>query len=118
MHTPSSSSVKIFWLDSRKTIEEVTTAVRQMKAQRPEIEEVWLFGSLARGDAAPGSDADLLVILSSSAEHFLDRIPRYLLTGLSLGVDVFPYTRAEVEQMLIEGNLFLGQIIKEAVKLA
>ena len=80
--------------------------------------EVWLFGSLARGDAAPGSDADLLVILSSSAEHFLDRIPRYLLTGLSLGVDVFPYTRAEVEQMLAHGDLFLKQTMKGAIRLA
>lgn len=117
MQTPSSASVKIFWLDSRKTIEELTAAVRQMNAERPEIEEVWLFGSLARGEATPGSDADLLVILSSSAEHFLDRIPRYLLTGLSLGVDVFPYTRAEFERTLAQGNLFLKQIIREAVRL-
>ncbi|MGH7320614.1 MAG: nucleotidyltransferase family protein, partial [Candidatus Rokuibacteriota bacterium] len=30
-----------------------------MLARRPDVREAWLFGSLARGDATPRSDADL-----------------------------------------------------------
>jgi predicted nucleotidyltransferase len=88
-----------------------------MKARHPEIEQVLLFGSLARGDAVPGSDADLLVILSCANRPFIERIPRYLPVGLSLGVDVFPYTRDEIDRMLAEGNHFMCQAVKEGLAL-
>jgi predicted nucleotidyltransferase len=88
-----------------------------MKAAHPEIEQVLLFGSLARGEGVPGSDADLLLILSSSDETMLERIPRYLPQGLTLGVDVFPYTRAEIAAMLDEGNLFIRQVLAEGLTL-
>lgn len=88
-----------------------------MRAQHSEIEQVLLFGSLVRGEAVPGSDADLLVILSSASQPFMERIPRYLPTGLPLGVDVFPYTRDEIERMLAQGNHFIRQAMKEAIVL-
>jgi predicted nucleotidyltransferase len=89
-----------------------------MKARHPEIEQVLLFGSLARGEAVPGSDADLLVILSSASQPFLERVPRYLPTGMPVGVDVFPYTREEIDRMLAGGNHFIVQAVKEGVALA
>ncbi len=89
-----------------------------MKARHPEIEQVLLFGSLARGDAVPGSDADLLLILSSAELPFLERIPRYLPEGLPLGVDLFPYTQEEIDRMLAEGNQFIRQAMKEGTPLA
>ncbi len=98
-------------------IEKLKAAARQMKARHPEIEEVLLFGSLARGEAVPGSDADLLVILSSASQSFMDRIPHYLPVGLPLGVDVFPYTQAEIDRMLAQNNHFIRQAVKEAVVL-
>lgn len=88
-----------------------------MKAQHPEIEQVLLFGSLARGEAVPGSDADLLIILSSASRPFMERIPHYLPTRLPLGVDVFPYTRDEIDRMLAEGNHFMQQAVKEGIEL-
>jgi predicted nucleotidyltransferase len=79
---------------------------------------VLLFGSLARGQAVPGSDADLLVILSSTSRPFMERIPHYLPTGSPLGIDVFPYTREEIDRMLAEGNHFIRQAVQEGVVLA
>ena len=114
----SSSSVKIYWLDSQRVMEKLKAVARQMRASHPEIEQVLWFGSLARGEAAPGSDADLLVILSSSTQPFRERIPRYLPVGLPVGVDVFPYTREEVDRMLAEGNLFIRQATREGIALA
>ena len=114
----SSSSVNIYWLDSQRVVESLKAVARQMRASHPEIEQVLLFGSLARGEAAPGSDADLLVILSSSTQPFLERIPRYLPVGLPVGVDVFPYTREEIDRMLAEGNLFIRQATQEGIALA
>ena len=89
-----------------------------MRASYLEIEQVILFGSLARGEAAPVSDADLLVILSWSVQQFLERIPRYLPVGLPVGVDVFPYTREEIDRMLAEGSLFIRQATREGIALA
>jgi predicted nucleotidyltransferase len=113
----SSASVRIFWLDKETTLRKLKAAVRRMKATHPEIEQVLLFGSLARDEAVPGSDADLLLILSSASEVFLERIPRYLPEGLPVGVDVFPYTRAEISAMLDEGNLFIRQALADGIPL-
>ncbi len=96
----SSDSVEIFWLDKEAAKANVAEAVGRLVEAHPEIERVVLFGSLARGDAAPGSDADLLVVLSHSDLPFLERIPRYLPDDAGIGVDVFPYTRAELEAQL------------------
>ena len=60
---------------------------------------MWLFGSLARGDAVPGSDADLLVILRESQDRFLDRSVRYQPEHCGIGVDVLAYTRSELATM-------------------
>lgn len=118
MPKPSSTSVRIHWLDSQRIVEELKIVARQMRVRHPEVEQVLLFGSLARGEAVPGSDADLLVILSSAALPFLERIPRYLPTGLPLGVDVFPYTQGEIDRMLAEGNHFIRQAVEEGIPLA
>ena len=118
MPKPSSTSVKIHWLDSQRITEELKIVAKQMKARHPEIEQVLLFGSLARGDAVPGSDADLFVILSSANRPFLERIPRYLPEGLSVGVDVFPYTRDEIDRMLADGNHFIARAVREGIPLA
>ena len=37
---------------------------RRLVAERPEVPGVLLFGSLARGDHVPGSDADLIVAVA------------------------------------------------------
>ena len=117
MLKPSSAFVRILWLDSQKVREKLEAVARRMRAQHPEIEQVLLFGSLVRGEAVPGSDADLLVILSSASQPFMERIPRYLPTGLPLGIDVFPYTQDEVDRMLAEGNHFMQQAVKEGIAL-
>lgn len=72
-----------------------------------------MFGSLARGDAAPGSDADLLMIVSHSPASFLDRSARYYPPFCEVGMDILVYTRAEIAQMQAEGNPFLLQALAE-----
>jgi predicted nucleotidyltransferase len=100
-----------------KTREELRRAVAELAGRRPEIQSVFLFGSLARGDAAPGSDADLLVILSHSDLPFPERIPVYLPDGCRIGVDVFPYTQEEFDDMRRRNDAFLRRALREAVQL-
>lgn len=49
---------------------------------------------MVKGTAVPGSDVDLLIVLTASDRSFLDRIPGFLPSAFPCGVDVFPYTRS------------------------
>ena len=72
-----------------------------------------MFGSLVKGTAVPGSDVDLLIILSASDASFLDRIAGYLPCAFPCGIDVFPYTRAEIARMTSEGNSLIAAALRE-----
>lgn len=100
----SSPSVRVFWLDLNQVRSCLQKAVKRLAENHPEVEEVWLYGSLARGDAVPGSDADLMVLLSESQLRFLERPLIYQLDFCGIGTDVLVYTRAEMQQMQDAGN--------------
>ncbi len=59
-------------LDRPQLVERLKNAANALSERYPEIELIVLFDSLARGDAVPGSDADLLIVVSRSAEPFLN----------------------------------------------
>lgn len=91
--------------------------MRKLAEEHPEIEAVILFGSLATGEAVPGSDADLLVVLGHSDQPFLSRIPRYVPSRCGIDVDVFPYTKDEIDKMLATGNPFLKDALEHGIEL-
>ena len=99
MQSRSSGTVRLFWLDKAQVLTRLTAAVERMASEYPEVDRVVLFGSLARGDALPGSDADLLVLLQQCDVPFQARLPRYLPRNAGIGVDVFAYTRSEFTEM-------------------
>ena len=117
MQERSSGSVRVFSLDRARAIREIRQAMEDQKALCPEIDRVVLFGSLARGDAGPGSDADLLVVVSRTDLPFPERFVRYSPAGVGIGVDVFAYTYSELETMLAEGNPFIARALSEGVEL-
>lgn len=111
----SSLSVKLFWLNLDEVKDRLTRAARILAETHPEIAEIWLFGSLARGQAVPGSDADLLLVLEGCDLPFLDRSVHYQPEFTGVGVDLFAYTREELEQMEKAGHQFLEKVKKERV---
>lgn len=60
-------------------------------------QEVWLFGSRARGDARPTSDWDLLVVVSDDAkDDELEPLSAWRLQkGAGVYADVIPYRASE-----------------------
>ena len=69
-------------------------------AEREEVEEAYLVGSLARGDHQGGSDADVLLVLRSTDLNPVERSPTYLpFFSLPVGVDVLAYAREELARM-------------------
>ena len=117
MQVRSSGSVRIFSLDRAKLLDRLRVAAEQLAAAHPEVEEVWLFGSLARGDARPGSDADVLVILTESALPFHERSPRYRLASCGIGVDLLLYTRAEFDNLPTSAPRFAAAVAADRLLL-
>lgn len=117
MPNKSSGSVQIFWLDRPEILNRLQRAVKDLANRHPEIEQVVLFGSLARGGAVPGSDADLLLVLRDSEEPFLERSVRYRPAEIGVDMDLVVYTRQELDQLLADDNAFVAQALKEGLVL-
>lgn len=73
----SYGSVKVYWLDKEGLISALEKKAQDALERFPELRKVVLFGSLARGEATPRSDADLLFVVEE-AGPFLERPARYL----------------------------------------
>ncbi|MBI4321246.1 MAG: nucleotidyltransferase domain-containing protein [Chloroflexi bacterium] len=98
----------------------LTECASKVVDENPSVKKVLLFGSLARGDYTPHSDADVIVILYEDDRRIVDRIPEFLKAFLPapVPVDVFPYTEAELDRMLQQGNSFIQRAMREALTLA
>lgn len=96
----SSHTVRVFLPDRARTIRQIRQAMKEAQAKHAEIERVILFGSLSRGDAVPGSDNDILLVLRESSLPYQERSVYYMPECAGIGVDLFAYTRAEIEEMV------------------
>ena len=85
-------NVRIRYFDERLVEESLRRYLKEIEEKHPEVKRVLLFGSFVRDECVPGSDIDLLLILSASEETFMERIPRFLPSRFPVGMDVFPYT--------------------------
>ncbi len=92
------SSVVVKSVDERAVRRAVDAWAARLLAERPEVEEVVVFGSFADGRWAPGSDLDVLLVLGSAGKPVRDRVPDYLPGAFPVGVDLFPFTRAELAE--------------------
>lgn len=113
----SSPSAKVTYFDRDRVWRALRRYVASLVRERPEVQLVLLFGSLARGEAVPGSDVDLMVVLSAADKPFLERVPLYTPTRFPVGIEVFPYTREELRAMEREGNPFIRRALAEGITL-
>ena len=112
--------VRVFRLDREAATARLRERARALLDNRPDVLEVRLFGSLARGEARPGSDADLLVVVRDGAQDALERsadIARYF-SGTGIGCDVIVYTESEYRLLGERPTRFARTIRKEAITLA
>ena len=89
---------------------------QRIRTAAPDVEDVLLFGSHARGDAQPDSDVDLVLLVAEGADRksVLLRARRSLL-GLGIGFDLVLLTRAQWALTPTSG--WLGaQMAREAVR--
>ncbi len=98
---PSGSSASlVVKSNNRAAVERAVRAwARQISERRPEVRRIIWFGSRVTGTPAPGSDVDVCVVLARADKPFRDRLGDYLPYGFPVGVDLFPYTEAELERL-------------------
>jgi uncharacterized protein len=118
VHVRSSASVKIISLDTDEVIARLRKKAREALELNKEIVSVWLFGSLARGEALPGSDADVLIVLERSDLQFSSRIDQFRdqFSNVGVPVDVLPVTISELETK--KNDPFWAKICTERQRLA
>lgn len=81
-------SVRVWTIDRERILHRLRSWARSL-AEDDNVTAITLFGSLARGDCTPGSNADLLLLLEGSALPFQDRPAVYAPSGVGIGVDLF-----------------------------
>ena len=116
----SCGSVRIAFLDRDRALAELEGAARRLLARDDRVLAVGLFGSLARRQALPGSDADVLIVLKEHSQaRWFDRIAEYAdaFADTSLPVEPFAYTCAELNRMIVAQSGFIRTILREVIPL-
>ena len=113
-------SVRVFRLDRARVVGDLQRRARAVLERRSDVLEVRLFGSLARGEARPGSDADLFVVLRDGAAPFLERLADLAreFGGLGIGCDVIAFTESEARASRARGDRFARAVFDEGFPLA
>lgn len=112
--------MRIAFLDRDRAIAELRDAAQRLLARDARVLAVGLFGSLARKQALPSSDADVLIVLAEHPEpRWFDRIAEYAdaFAETSLPVEPFAYTREELQRMQAQSSSFLRAILRELLPL-
>jgi uncharacterized protein len=99
MQKQSSSSVEVKSIDKRAVRDAVDRFAVRLLASDNDVEEIVVFGSFETDTYSPGSDIDLLIVLRDSKMPPRERIPAFLPEKFPVPVDVFPFTRAELDEM-------------------
>ncbi len=120
MQIISSGSVKIISLNTDDILRRLKESAHLLKLENHEVRDVYLFGSLAKGKAVPGSDADVMIVLRKSDKMIIDRVTDFMdyFKDVGIGVDIFPYTEEEVDEFVKNKRLFFREVLAHRIKLA
>ncbi|CAA6605972.1 putative DNA polymerase beta domain protein (Modular protein) [Rhodospirillaceae bacterium LM-1] len=90
---------------------------RLVATLRPE--EIWLFGSRARGQSSPHSDFDLLVVLADGLpeENYEPQKVAAPVTACGLAVDVVPCRKGDFMKDKDDPSCLVGQAVREGRKI-
>ena len=115
----SSGSVRIISLDRNELLNRLEQIARRIVAERPDVVDVRLFGSLARGDQVGTSDADVLVVVCGDApvDPIAGARALYPYFDLPIGVDLWVVGERELARRLRAQDAFATHAWKESCTL-
>jgi hypothetical protein len=103
--------------DRDEVLDLARKTARQTANQYPEVSEILLFGSFARGDYGLRSDLDLPIILQASNEAAPERINRFLTYAPLYPTDMLVYTDKELRARISGGDAFLARAVEESIQI-
>ena len=114
-----SGSVKIISLDRDKLATRLRAIAGRVCATRPEVADVRVFGSIARGDHVGTSDVDVLILLyDSEPGNPIEQVRSfYPYFDLPIGVDLLVYTKEQLARRLHVGDAFVERMWQESQSL-
>lgn len=112
--------VRVFRLDREQVLSMLRERAAALVAACPEVIEVRLFGSLARSDCLPGSDADLWVLVKDGAPPLRERIARVSrhFEGIGIDHDVLVHTDSEWAELRRQRRRIVEAVLCEGIRLA
>jgi predicted nucleotidyltransferase len=115
----SSNSVKTISIDRDELLTRLRDIARRIYADRPEVAEVRVFGSIARGDQVGTSDVDVLIVLRNCLmENEIEQVRSfYPYFDLPIGVDLLIHTRDRLVRRLQAGDVFVKRMWQESLVL-
>jgi len=98
----------------KNNLEQEITNIANQIIEKYKPEKIILFGSAARGDEGPDSDADFLVIKKKTPLYGSERTRKLSrMIKRSIPVDFLVYRPEEFEKRVEMGDPFLKAILKE-----
>jgi len=102
----SYDSVTIISIDRAELLSRLREIARRIREEHPEVVDLRVFGSIARGDQVGTSDVDVLILLEGEDE--MDPVERirtfYPYFDLPIDVDLLIYTREELARRRARGD--------------
>jgi predicted nucleotidyltransferase len=96
------------------SLQSAIDSITKQLIEKYKPEKIILFGSAARGDAVPGSDADFLIIKSDTPSFSADRIMEVSsMIERDVPVDFLVYRPEEFKKRISLGDPFIGMVLKE-----
>ena len=100
-----------------RLIEALRAHVRDVVAKRCALRLAILYGSFARGDWRPGSDADLLLVADGLPADARERWEMFYASVMGVPVEPHAFTPEEFEEMVRRGRMTAADALTEGVVL-
>lgn len=102
-------------IDRAELLSRLREIARQIRSEHPEVADVRVFGSIARGDQVGTSDLDVLILLAEDGgQDPIERVMAfYPYFDLPIGVDILVYTEQELARRLESDDLAFHRVWRE-----
>ncbi len=118
--SPYRGSPEIISIDRPRLLDELREVAARLVQDDPNVLQIILYGSVAKGRYTPESDIDILIVVRESNSKFLERrdafFPHFL--HLPMDVDIKVYTFGEVKKMLENGNPFMKEVMETGMSIS
>jgi len=109
---------RISSVDRNELLGRLREIAARIRRENPEVVDLRLFGSFARGDCFGNSDVDVLIVLSESNEDALDRILRFRKHfDLELPLDLLVLTENEIQEALSRHRAFIRDALHDGLSI-